>query len=445
MLSLLAVRYSSDHLVVADIFRDWAGATLIALTVHLGSFYVFELYNLRLDFRRGVNLLRCVGAVGTASLLVAVSSFVAPHWSFGRLLFAVHAVLLAALTAGVRALFSRAMRSAEPPDKALLVTPVTVPETLLEELARSPDARFDLVGTVSVGRTPTTLSTSSPMRSSTPPPVGSVADCAGVLRARNLHHLVVAGIDALLPDDARELLRLKGEGVQVHDLVDVFQTLTGRLPMEILGDRYFLRVPAFTRDTAPWLSNLLRVLDLLAAVLLLVLSAPLWVLAAVGIKLTMPGPVFYHQERVGKNEVPYTLTKFRSMGTDAERDGPQWSQGTGDPRVTPFGRFLRRSRIDELPQLWSVLRGEMSLVGPRPERPVFVAELKRTIPYYGLRFQVKPGLTGWAQVNYRYGASVDDTRIKLSYDLYFVQERSAALWTVTMLKTIQTVLFKPGS
>lgn len=226
VLSLLAVRYSSDHFVLADIVRDWTGATLIALTVHLGAFYVFELYNLRLDFRRGVNLLRCVGAVATASLLIAVSSFVAPHWSFGRLLFAVHAVLLAALTAGVRALFSRAMRSAEPPDKALLVTPVTVPEALLEELARSPDVRFDLVGTVSVGRTSTTLS-ASPMRGSTPPPVGSVADCAEVLRARKLHHLVVAGIDALLPDDARELLRLKGEGVQVHDLVDVFQTLTG--------------------------------------------------------------------------------------------------------------------------------------------------------------------------------------------------------------------------
>jgi exopolysaccharide biosynthesis polyprenyl glycosylphosphotransferase len=444
VLSLLAVRYSSDHQVLTELFRDWTGATLIALTVHLGAFYVFELYNLRLDFRRGTNILRCAGAVATASLLVAVSSFVAPHWSFGRLLFAVHAVLLAALTAGVRILFSRAMRSAQPPDKALLVTPITVPEALLDEMARSPDARFHLVGTIAVNRAPLHGPKSS-LRGSTPPPVGSVADCAGVLRERRLHHLVVAGIDALLPDDAHELLRLKGEGVEVHDLVDVFQTLTGRLPLEMLGDRYFLRVPAFTRDTRPWLSNLLRVLDVAAALVLLVLSSPLWVFAAVGIKLTMPGPVFYAQERVGKGEVPYVLTKFRSMRTDAERDGPQWSKGSGDPRVTPFGRFLRRSRIDELPQLWSVLRGEMSLVGPRPERPVFVAELKREIPYYALRFQVKPGLTGWAQVNYRYGASVDETRIKLSYDLFWVQERSVALWLVTLLKTIQTVLFKPGS
>jgi len=443
VLSLLAVRYSSNHLVLAELFSDWTGATLIALTVHLGAFYVFELYNLQLDFRRGVNLLRCVGAVATASLLVAVSSFVAPHWSFGRLLFAVHAVVLVAFTAGVRILFSRRLQTSGPPDKALLVTAGAIEDQLLDEMAHSPEARFRLVGTIPVGhaaRSPSTI-----MRASTPPPMGSVSDSASILQARGAHHLVVAGIDLLVAEDAHELLRLKGEGVQVHDLVDVFQTLTGRLPLEILDDRYFLRVPAFTRDTAPWLSNLLRVLDLVAAAVLLVLSSPLWVLAAVGIKLTMPGPIFYHQERVGKNEVPYELTKFRSMGLDAERNGPQWSKGAEDPRVTRFGRLLRRSRIDELPQLWSVLRGEMSLVGPRPERPVFVADLKRKIPYYALRFQVKPGLTGWAQVNYRYGASVDETRIKLSFDLYWVQERSVALWAVTMLKTIQTVLFKPGS
>ena len=207
-----------------------------------------------------------------------------------------------------------------------------------------------------------------------------------------------------------------------------------------------MRVPAFTTDTRPVLSNLFRLLDVLAALTIMALSSPLWLLAFVGIKLTMPGPVLYSQERVGKDEKTYTIYKFRSMRVDAEKlSGPVQSSGSGDPRVTPFGRFMRRTRIDELPQLWNVLVGDMSFVGPRPERPNFVAEYKREIPFYGLRFQIKPGLTGWAQVGYRYGNTVNDTRVKLSYDLYYVQERSIPLFALILLKTVTTVLFKPGS
>jgi len=274
--------------------------------------------------------------------------------------------------------------------------------------------------------------------------VGSVHDCEDALARESARHLIVAGIDRLPQNAAEEFLRLKGKGVEVHDLTDLYQDLTGRIPLELVDNRYFLRVPAFTRDTRPVLSNLLRVLDFFAALALLGASLPLWLLAVVGIKLTMPGPVFYSQERVGKDEAPYVIYKFRSMRLDAEKDGPRWAT-QNDDRVTPFGRFLRRTRIDELPQLWNVLRGDMSLVGPRPERAVFVAQLTREVPYYALRFQIRPGLTGWAQVNYRYGASVDDTRVKLSYDLFYIQSRSLSLFAVTLLKTVQTVLFKPGS
>jgi len=281
--------------------------------------------------------------------------------------------------------------------------------------------------------------------SSIPPPVGTVHDCEEALTREGARCLIVAGIDRLPRDAATELLRLKDRGVEVHDLNDLYRDLSGRIPLDLVDHRYFLREPAFTRDTDPVLSNLTRVFDLITALVLMALSSPLWLIAAVGIKVTMPGPVFYSQERVGKGEAPYTVYKFRSMRLDAEKNGPQWAAGQTDPRVTPFGRLLRRSRVDELPQLWNVLIGDMSLVGPRPERAVFVAELKKEIPYYGLRFQVKPGVTGWAQVNYRYGASVEDTRVKLSYDLFYVQHRSIALYLVTLIKTVTTVIFKPGS
>ncbi len=421
------------------LLEHWTGATTIVLTFHLLTFYIFELYNLRLDFRSTVNMARCVAAVLVAGLLVAVASFALPDWGLSRSLFLMHGALLTVAMVASRRIMSRTVERL-PSTRALLVTVGLPPDEVVEEFFKNPESAYHLVGTVPVSAPPRMV-----VGGSIPPPVGTVQDCEAALRREGARHLIVAGIDRLPKTEAAELLRLKGQGIEVHDLRDLYQALTGRIPLALIDDRYFLGVGAFTRDTRPVLSNLLRVLDIVAAITLILLSWPLWIVAVVGIKLTMPGPVLYSQERVGKGEEPYVIYKFRSMRLDAERNGPQWSMGPVDPRVTPFGRFLRRSRIDELPQLWNVLTGDMSLVGPRPERPVFVKELKAQIPFYALRFQVQPGLTGWAQVNYRYGASVDDTRVKLSYDLFYVQERSVPLFILTLMKTVTTVLFKPGS
>ena len=424
------------------ILEDWTGASALLITLYLLAFYIFELYNIHLDFRRVTGLLRCAGAVVVAAIFVAVGSFAIPRWGVGRGLFALHAGILAVLTAGSRILSTRTMQSRVPTEKALLVTAGDVSHEVLTELANNPECRYQMIGTILLQ--PAEGHRRETSRTSSPPAIGTLADCEAVLGRESAHHLLVAGIDRLTPDATREILRLKTHGVEVHELTSVFQALTGRLPVEDLTDAYFLRVQAFTLDTRPVLSNFFRVLDVLVSLGLMVLSTPLCLLAMIGIKLSMPGPVIYSQERVGKDEVPYTVHKFRSMVNDAERTGPRWAT-QGDPRVTPFGRFLRRTRIDELPQLWNVLRGDMSLVGPRPERRVFVDQLKEQIPYYGLRFQIKPGLTGWAQVNYKYGSTVDDTRVKLSFDLYYIQERSVALFVLILLKTVQTVLFKPGS
>ena len=440
VLSTFAMRPRVGLWVFRIVVEHWTGATTIALTLHLVMFYVFELYNLTLDFRKTINLLRVVAAVATAGALVALASFVFPLWGFSRAQLVLHGAFLTAFAVVSRWSLTRERL---PPLRALLVTVGDVPEDVVEEFFKNPESRFHMVGSVPVEDA--RVGRATPARSSIPPAVGTVSDAEDALERVDARHLIVAGIDRLPRKAATDLLRVKDHGVEVHDLVDLYQDLSARLPLGLVDDRYFLREPSFTRDTRPILSNFLRLLDITGALGLLLFSWPLWLLAMVGIKLTMPGPVFYAQERVGKDERPYMVYKFRSMGMDAEKDGPRWSQGPVDPRVTPFGRFLRRSRIDELPQLWNVLRGDMSLVGPRPERPVFVAELKREIPYYGLRFQLKPGVTGWAQVNYRYGASVEDTRVKLSYDLFYVQHRSVLLYVLTLVKTVTTVLFKPGS
>jgi exopolysaccharide biosynthesis polyprenyl glycosylphosphotransferase len=187
-----------------------------------------------------------------------------------------------------------------------------------------------------------------------------------------------------------------------------------------------------------------RGLDIVLASLLLMATAPVLLVTAAMIRMESPGPVFYRQERVGLGGRIFTLWKFRSMRADAERHGPAWA-ALHDPRVTVVGGFIRKVRIDELPQLVNVLRGEMSMVGPRPERPHFVEQLERTIPGYRQRSLVKPGLTGWAQVRYPYGASVEDAREKLSYDLYYVKHRNLAFDLLILLSTVRVILFQEGA
>ena len=177
----------------------------------------------------------------------------------------------------------------------------------------------------------------------------------------------------------------------------------------------------------------------------LIVFLPFGLIISLLIKLESPGPVFYTQERVGRNGKPFKIIKFRSMVSDAEKDTtPQWAQ-KNDPRITRLGRFLREIRLDEVPQLINILKGEISFVGPRPERPYFVAELEKSIPFYSQRHVTKPGLSGWAQIRYRYGATVDDAIKKLEYDLYYIKNLSIFLDLMILLETIQVVLFRRGS
>jgi len=186
------------------------------------------------------------------------------------------------------------------------------------------------------------------------------------------------------------------------------------------------------------------ILDVVCAVVILISTLPVMLVVAIAIKLDSDGPVFYSQERVGLHGRPFRIVKFRSMRADAEKNGAMWATQT-DPRITSVGKLIRKCRIDELPQLVNVIRGEMSLIGPRPERPVFVEELERQIQYYGQRHLIKPGLTGWAQVRYRYGSSIEDAREKLRYDLYYIKNQSPWLDALILLETVRIVLFGRGA
>ncbi len=240
----------------------------------------------------------------------------------------------------------------------------------------------------------------------------------------------------------KALMECKLAGLTVTEFANFWERQTGQIDLEELNPGWLIFSGGFRTSWAS--SATKRVFDVVVSVVFLIVTLPITVLAAIAIKLEGPGPIFYGQERVGRNGAIFTVFKFRSMRTDAEKDGvARWAQNN-DTRVTRVGRFIRRTRIDEIPQVINVLTGDMSFVGPRPERPVFVAALAEKIPHYDVRHRIKPGITGWAQINYPYGASDEDAKAKLSYDLYYAKNWGIFLDAVILFQTARVVLWPEG-
>jgi sugar transferase (PEP-CTERM system associated) len=229
----------------------------------------------------------------------------------------------------------------------------------------------------------------------------------------------------------------------VNDFSSFMERETGRVDLDTLNPSWLIFSDGFS-SSRMLSSAVKRVFDITASGLLLILSAPVVALFALIVKLDSPGPAFFRQTRVGLYGQPFTMIKLRSMRTDAEKDGAQWAQKS-DPRVTRVGAIIRKIRVDELPQVWTVLKGEMSFVGPRPEVPQFVDDLDEKLPYYAERHMVKPGITGWAQINYPYGASIEDSRHKLEYDLYYAKNYTPFLDLLILLQTLRVVLWPEGA
>jgi len=249
------------------------------------------------------------------------------------------------------------------------------------------------------------------------------------------------------PSDRRgtpmwQLLDCKLQGIRVTDYLSFWERETGQIDLDVVGPGWLATAEGFRLDMARRIIK--RSLDIFVSLVGLVVGLPIGLLVALVIRLEGKGPLFYRQERVGRDGQVFWIWKFRSMRVDAERDGvPRWA-GVTDDRTTRVGRFIRRVRIDELPQVFNVLRGDMSFIGPRPERPYFVEQLRKQIPLYDLRHRVRPGITGWAQVNHPYGASLEDTKRKLAFDIYYVKNQDMILDFAILLQTVRVMLFSHG-
>jgi exopolysaccharide biosynthesis polyprenyl glycosylphosphotransferase len=395
-----------------------ARATLLSSACGLifqGTLYFADLYNPQIaaeDRAAGVRLLRTLsGAVLCfAALAVGVSRFASGPALVAGVAGATAAVILT--RAGLPAILG-------PPEPVLLLGRGPRARELAEAIARDGEGAFEVVGTFSG------------------PGVEAAARRLGV-------RVVVVAPEAVAEAfPIEELLRLRLRGIRVLSATDFAERALRRLPVSHLRAEELVFAEGFRFGRLDAIAK--RAFDVAAAAALVVICAPVMVVAALLVRLDSDGPILYRQERVGRNGRSFLLTKFRTMRPDAEADGrPVWAR-LGDARVTRVGRFLRKARLDELPQLFAVLRGDMSLVGPRPERPFFVEQIKREVPFYSLREEVKPGITGWAQLRYPYGASLEDARAKLEYDLYYLKNRTLFLDAAVVFHTVRHVLVQRGA
>jgi sugar transferase (PEP-CTERM system associated) len=416
------------HEYLLDNWGSLVGAVLVyGLVFYAGGMYEPPTRSRRVDFDFLPLIVTSIAAGITGLVLYA-----RPQMTIGRGIWAISSVLILALAYGLRRLFmalvrrglflKRALVLCDHPDRAA---------DLLRLLKENASSLYSVAGLAICGAVPAAAYAAAP------PVLGTAEDLVRLVEAQDVSVLLLS----VSPMRSHELLSrlrpLRYAGVEIMDYVSLSEELAQEIPLAHINDEWLMTVAL--NSSVVQIRKIKRATDLVVSTLGLVLGAPLLALSALLIKLTSPGPVVYRQTRVGMGGVPYVLFKLRTMRTDAEAGGAVWACKQ-DARVTRVGYYLRKWRLDEIPQLFNVLKGEMSLVGPRPERPEFTEKLAAFIPFYDERHLVQPGLTGWAQVRYPYAASFEAAARKLQFDLYYIKNMSFLMDVSILLRTFKTIL-----
>lgn len=430
------LRFGTDLATIeADLGPLWPRATVLALVVLL-SMIAMGLYSVRLRTGYAGVVTRLGASIGVAAAAVVVIFYLVPHLHVGRGLLALSAAMTFFALAAVRLLFARLVDE-EVYKRRVLVFGCGRQAMSISQLRRRTDQRgFAVIGYLQMEGESVLV-----------PPERVVAPGGPLLefaRRKQIDEIVVAMDDRRRAFPVHELLECRMAGIEINDVVSFLERETGKVRLDVLTPGWMIFGEGFRRDTLRLATE--RAFDVAASLALLALTWPVMVLTALAIKLEdgLRAPVLYRQKRVGFEGRLFDVLKFRSMRTDAETDGEaRWAQAD-DQRITRVGRVIRKARIDELPQILNVLKGDMSFVGPRPERPEFVAALNERIPYYRERHCVKPGITGWAQLCYPYGSSEHDAAEKLQYDLYYVKNHSLLFDLAILLQTAEVVLWGKG-
>jgi sugar transferase (PEP-CTERM system associated) len=433
--SLLLLRHEAGIIDLLE--ANWPKILIITLTTQI-SLYFNDLY----DFKNSDNVLdlasRLLQSIGIASIVLAIVYFLRPDMIIGRWIFFASIILLILFVSSWRVLYSLVIRKKLFAEKALILGMGELARNLFEEIRKRKDLSYNVCSVVADLK-----DKDNPVDFLGSSIYYGFENLCDVALEEKIGTVIVALDEKRGVMPYRELLNCKVRGLKIIDGESFYERVSGKLLVEKLNPSWLIFSEGFDKSKST--RFLKRVADLVLSTLLLIVTSPIILLVAIAIKLDSPGPVIFSQERVGESRKIFTLRKFRSMRADAEREsGPVWAT-ENDSRVTRVGKIIRKLRIDELPQLWNVFAGEMSFVGPRPERPFFVEQLRNTVPYYDERFSVKPGVSGWAQIKYPYGASEEDALEKLKYDLYYIKNLSVLMDLVVIFTTVKIVLLGRGS
>ncbi len=415
-----------------DLAQYSVRAFLVTLIFQL-CLYFFDQYDLVSDLSLPNTFTRMTQAFGVGCILLGVVYYSIPYMIISTRVFWLGYLVICLSVLCWRGVYYLILRKRLFVQNVLMVGTGTLASDIAREIEGVQDSVYKITGFVG---------NEEPSFNPHGAPVEPCIDAyEEFIKGFAVERIIVAIEDRRGATPVSELLKCKMMGIPIEQGVTFYERIAGKILVKNVAPSWIIFSDGFSRSR--WAYYVKRLMDLFFSSIILLLALPVMVITAVIIKLESSGPVFYHQERVGEKNKSFHLTKFRSMRQDAEKNGAVWAK-ENDDRVTRVGAFIRRTRIDELPQLWNVLKGEMSLVGPRPERQVFVEELAKKIPFYSIRHELKPGVTGWAQVCYPYGASEFDALKKLEYDLYYMKNLSIALDLLVIFKTVKTVLFKKG-
>lgn len=428
------------HLVFSDVDRNLpsiAILTLRALTVTLIfqlCLYYFDLYDLSVIPSFSDAATRITQAFGFGCIALAFVYYFFPSIGIASQIFWLGYLTICMVIAAWRLCYSFILDRRMFTEPILIVGTGAMAQEIAAEISGKRDSGYKIAAFV--GDTPEIgIQHGVPVFAEG----SSLAEICLSLRPERI---VLALTDQRGRMPIRELLACKLQGIPIEPGIGFYETLTGKILVEKVNPSWLIFSQGFKKDRTISIGK--RFVDIFFSLCGLTLSSPLMIASAIVIKLESPGPVFYEQERIGEANRPFKVLKFRSMTCDAEKDGPVWAM-ENDNRTTHYGTLMRKLRIDEIPQMLNVLKGDMSFVGPRPERPVFIEKLEKIIPYYSLRHSVRPGITGWAQICYPYGASEEDALRKLEYDLYYIKNMTLSMDLWIIFQTIKTVLFQKGA
>jgi exopolysaccharide biosynthesis polyprenyl glycosylphosphotransferase len=375
------------------------------------------------------NLLLIIGVVFLAQ---AVLAYVYPGWVISRWAAMLSCGLILILFPIWRIAYTVVIYKTLGLERVLFLGSHAIGIELAQRLVDRPQIGLVAVGFLNDSTPPGTLLGGVPV-------LGTISELRRMVSEVKPTRIVVSLAERRQSLPVQQLLDLRFSGIRIEEAATLYESLFGRVSTQQLRPSQLI----FSSELGPqpWNMRLQAMYSFAVSIIALIIAAPVMLLVAIAVATTSRGPILYRQRRVGLHGVPFTVLKFRSMAVDAEaKTGAVWAT-RNDPRVTRVGRFIRRTRLDELPQLINVLRGEMAIVGPRPERPEFVATLSEQIPFYQQRHYVKPGLTGWAQINYKYGDTIEDTIVKLEYDLYYIKNLSPSLDAFILFHTLKIMLF----